>query len=649
MVNPGAFKGSRKQFLQDQAVLYANAVVQDSVADTISDIQRRYFKRYPITLPHDEEPTEEWLAQVDEDAPDHEIVSPKRQAFDNDNDFDIALSAYNEQIKMIKMRKDQIARRLKYQYSKSQDVPSSKFRGKMDDPMFVLMANLTGLAAQKPRRKTGYHDANISGRQKAGIRTQIYKEAYDSLDKEERDEWDNKAVKQYEDALAQYERALDAPPSTTPEDRQRIITGLPKFTQPILDMIADYTGWKATLIAGGPEPADNGRLNMVSMHSGTTSGPVAMNFGRSERVSYKQFVVPIFANFLKKCYTVDECRAAVLPMEHESLATLLKNDKSDWEVHSMDEYVRLSGPSRLSTPPAGALSTPPPSRAPSPVPSQMPSRAPSRALSLAPSRAPGPSPAPSRASFPQHQSATSSSSKRPRDSDDDSLRQRVRARLSEMQTENNDVSFNIEAHTISCPNESTNIGVIGCETTETNDNSTTGVKTTSATSTSSTPTNTASRGVVNWPPIPPLSPIWFTSTLSMLYSENLGEAWVLLLGSYIHFEKVSLYKEDGTLGTKDRPPFIADWIRYARLQPEWRADDGSGILPREDGDLSAIRKPGKNGLLSVIATLFFWGVAACEEEGRSGEPDWLDAVNDVDWIIRGLISSSEDLDTEVEN
>ena len=42
----------------------------------------------------------------------------------------------------------------------------------------------------------------------------------------------------------------------------RVISHIPSFAQPILDLIAEYSGWKVTLIAGGPEPADAGRLNM---------------------------------------------------------------------------------------------------------------------------------------------------------------------------------------------------------------------------------------------------------------------------------------------------------------------------------------------------------------------------------------------------
>lgn len=100
----------------------------------------------------------------------------------------------------------------------------------------------------------------------------------------------------------------------------RVINCLPKFIEPLLDLIADHTGWNISVIAGGPEPADGGRLNIIryvvcslhfipaliyitlSIHSGVTSGSVKMNYGRSERVAYKEHIVPSFGRFLTKCY-----------------------------------------------------------------------------------------------------------------------------------------------------------------------------------------------------------------------------------------------------------------------------------------------------------------------------------------------------------
>ncbi len=105
MVNPGSFQGSRKEFLLAQADLFANAVIHSHVLDTIADIQRRYFKRYPPSLPHDEEPTAEWLASVDDNAPDDEILPPCRGEMD-ETEYDQALTRYTEMLTAIQNRKD---------------------------------------------------------------------------------------------------------------------------------------------------------------------------------------------------------------------------------------------------------------------------------------------------------------------------------------------------------------------------------------------------------------------------------------------------------------------------------------------------------------------------------------------------------------
>lgn len=77
---------------------------------------------------------------------------------------------------------------------------------------------------------------------------------------------------------------------------------------------------KATLLVGGPEPADSGRINIIrycflssvhfmashielSVHAGTTQGTVKSNFGESERVAIKSLLVPLYGRFLKKCYS----------------------------------------------------------------------------------------------------------------------------------------------------------------------------------------------------------------------------------------------------------------------------------------------------------------------------------------------------------
>lgn len=58
-----------------------------------------------MTLPHDQEPTEEWLAQVDDTASDPELKAPDMDAMDHDAYVRESLK-YDELARNLKMRKD---------------------------------------------------------------------------------------------------------------------------------------------------------------------------------------------------------------------------------------------------------------------------------------------------------------------------------------------------------------------------------------------------------------------------------------------------------------------------------------------------------------------------------------------------------------
>lgn len=63
-----AFTGSRLLFMESEQEGYEQSLAAGTSMDFRADLMRRYFKRYPISLPHNEEPSSEWLAAVD----DHE-------------------------------------------------------------------------------------------------------------------------------------------------------------------------------------------------------------------------------------------------------------------------------------------------------------------------------------------------------------------------------------------------------------------------------------------------------------------------------------------------------------------------------------------------------------------------------------------------
>ncbi len=104
MVNPGGFTGLRKIFLDSQQAAYDAAVEGGDVADIVANIQRLYFKRFPLSLPHSQDPTPEHLASVNDDAPDPELTAPP-QDDENPEAYARARRVYEFQIQELKMRK----------------------------------------------------------------------------------------------------------------------------------------------------------------------------------------------------------------------------------------------------------------------------------------------------------------------------------------------------------------------------------------------------------------------------------------------------------------------------------------------------------------------------------------------------------------
>jgi len=76
MVNPGIFRGTRYTFLMGEKATYKAGVEGKYTGDALANIQSRYFRRYPVELPLDEEPTAEFLAAVDDNRPDVDQPCP---------------------------------------------------------------------------------------------------------------------------------------------------------------------------------------------------------------------------------------------------------------------------------------------------------------------------------------------------------------------------------------------------------------------------------------------------------------------------------------------------------------------------------------------------------------------------------------------
>ncbi|KAJ3490466.1 hypothetical protein NLJ89_g11430 [Agrocybe chaxingu] len=331
MPNPGAFQGQRKEFLLNEKPTYAASVEGGYAIDALALIQRRYFKRWPVSLPHDQDLSLDLLAAVDDDALDEEYATPCENDMEED-EYALAMTVHAEYQRVLKFRKAQIKRWMAYQYVKDHDMDPND--SGLNNPYRVLLHQLTGLTEKKPRQKTpanvwrrNHRDeveaelrvraiaGGITRKQLAALRETVVKDLFKGLPQEEKDEYTALAKEEHLEVLAQWEKDMRSAPAKGPADRQRCIQGFVKFMQPIADLVSEATGFMVTVLAGGPEPAQGGRLNVISIHAGTTTSDVKMNFGRAERARYQKYIVPTFGSFLQKCYTPEDCRARALPID----------------------------------------------------------------------------------------------------------------------------------------------------------------------------------------------------------------------------------------------------------------------------------------------------------------------------------------------
>ena len=100
MVNPGSFGPSQKVFLISQKPVYSAGVVGGYAADALAVIQRKYHKCFPIDLPHDEEPSEEWSAAVNDEEPYPEQAAPDIETL-SEEEYACAMEAMEKRQKLV--------------------------------------------------------------------------------------------------------------------------------------------------------------------------------------------------------------------------------------------------------------------------------------------------------------------------------------------------------------------------------------------------------------------------------------------------------------------------------------------------------------------------------------------------------------------
>ncbi|KAJ7676722.1 hypothetical protein DFH06DRAFT_1317333 [Mycena polygramma] len=208
------------------------------------------------------------------------------------------------------------------------------------DPYAVLLAKLSGLASPPKARqgfqqymRESYQDkiapvvaerwakereengtaAERTKEPKAGFRAMIAREVFAALPHAEQKALSDRAKSEAQEAKATYTASLNAPPSDTPEARQRCISSVANFVGPILQGITAHTGMHATLIIGGPVPSSNGELGTLHYSYGRNKTALAQHWGQWDKPRFTRNVQNFMMEYLETAFTPEDRLKAALP------------------------------------------------------------------------------------------------------------------------------------------------------------------------------------------------------------------------------------------------------------------------------------------------------------------------------------------------
>ncbi|KAL0568468.1 SERTA domain-containing protein 3 [Marasmius crinis-equi] len=342
-----AFTGQRAEFLDSKREGYVEALKTGTGRDFIAGVVRQFSNHWPPEMLMEVERSAEELASVDDSLPQPDVGPPNPDTMEP-AEYHEKLSAYNDRKTIVALRKGQIERHLK----RHGDQANIELNQKAQNPYNLLLAQLTGMTFKtKPcqiaaanlwakentdivnkslaekRGKRAAEKEKEKGKGKGKDKTEnqeipkmwkdVVSEAWSKLSNEEKSVFQIRAKEIFDAEMKAWETKVTSPPPTNPRSRQNAINNLAKFVTPILKGIAEQTGWHVSLVAGGPEPLDSGRINVMSVHSGTTTGDITLTWGQDDSSTWREVIFPSFASFCIKGFSKEECRSRALPKDEE--------------------------------------------------------------------------------------------------------------------------------------------------------------------------------------------------------------------------------------------------------------------------------------------------------------------------------------------
>ncbi|KAJ7890037.1 hypothetical protein B0H13DRAFT_1626490 [Mycena leptocephala] len=161
------------------------------------------------------------------------------------------------------------------------------------------------------------------------------------------------------------------------------------------------------------------------------------------------------------------------------------------------------------------------------------------------------------------------------------------------------------------------------------------------------------------------APKWFQLAFKEISREDVGVVYEEMLAAFVALKKSNSFVQGSGLPKAGRPVQVSDWIKDGRgrslkvrpidnlekfesewwswwnsLQPPWRGTPETRTKTVEEGaEWGRLGSGGQNGVLSVVAALYWWAHAE-KSQGLSLSGGLQQALADTTWVLQSMTKSS---------
>ncbi|KAJ7582410.1 hypothetical protein C8J56DRAFT_894322 [Mycena floridula] len=144
------------------------------------------------------------------------------------------------------------------------------------------------------------------------LRASVTKQFYDALSKDEKKGYEKTAKANALAAKKKYKKALKAPVSQKPEDRQRVMDSTVNFFAPVLSAYREVSGLQVMLVVSGPMPNLGGDIGTKHVLVGTDLLH-GVPFNRWRIDHFEKEIIAPYKEHLIGAYSDEKKKAAALP------------------------------------------------------------------------------------------------------------------------------------------------------------------------------------------------------------------------------------------------------------------------------------------------------------------------------------------------